>query len=91
MPDWHLRVKAPCALLFAGGAAVNLLLAAGVVAWMEGPAGYGYFGVWFVCTNLLVGGFNLLPLPGLDGWRMAGCLRLLIQRAWQRHRLTPYI
>lgn len=77
-------------LLAAAGPAVNLLLAAGMLTWMEGPAGYGYFGLWFVCTNLLVGGFNLLPLPGLDGWRMAGCLRLLAQRVWKNRR-TPYI
>lgn len=73
-------------LLAAAGPGVNLLLAAGMLAWMEGPAGYGYFGLWFVCTNLLVGGFNLLPLPGLDGWHMAGCLWLIVRRALDRRR-----
>lgn len=77
-------------LLAAAGPGVNLLLAAGMLVWMEGPAGYGYFGLWFTCTNLLVGGFNLLPLPGLDGWRMAGCLRLIVHRALD-HRRKPYI
>lgn len=76
-------------LLAAAGPAVNLLLAAGMLAWMDGPAGYRYFGLWFVCTNLLVGGFNLLPVPGLDGWRMAGCLRQLAQ--YRLHGRLPYI
>lgn len=79
-------------LLAAAGPGVNLGLAAVTMLWMEGPAGYGYFGLWFACTNLLVGGFNLLPVPGLDGWRMAGCLRLLLAGALDACRkAAPYI
>lgn len=78
-------------LLAAAGPGVNLLLGMGALLWMEGPAGYGYFGLWFACTNLLVGGFNLLPVPGLDGWRMAGCLRTLAAGALAGRRRPPYI
>lgn len=66
--------------LAAAGPAVNLLLAAGMLAWMDGPGQYGYFGMWFAATHLLVGGFNLLPLPGLDGWQIAASLRALAGR-----------
>ena len=57
-----------------------LALAAGMLAWMDGPGQYGYFGMWFAATHLLVGGFNLLPLPGLDGWQIAASLRALAGR-----------
>ena len=50
-----------------------LLACAAVLLFMRG-AGYSYGGYWFACCNLLVGGSNLLPLPGLDGWRIAGAL-----------------
>ena len=50
-----------------------LALCAAVLLFMRG-AGYSYGGYWFACCNLLVGGSNLLPLPGLDGWRIAGVL-----------------
>src|SRR5699024_4130543 len=66
--------------LAAAGPAANLLLAAGMLAWMDGPGQYGYFGMWFAATHLLVGGFNLLPLPGLDGWQIAASLRALAGR-----------
>ena len=66
--------------LAAAGPAVNLLLAAGMLAWMDGPGQYSYFGMWFAATHLLVGGFNLLPLPGLDGWQIAASLRALAGR-----------
>lgn len=78
-------------LLAAAGPAVNLLLAGTMLAWMDGPAGYSYFGLWFASTNLLVGGFNLLPVPGLDGWRIAGCLRQLVQYRLRCHSTYPYI
>ena len=61
-------------LLAASGPAVNLLLAAGAMVWMP-FGGYSYFGLWFTATNLLVGGTNLLPLPGLDGGQMMAALR----------------
>ena len=79
-------------LLFAGAMlAVNLLFAGAMLAWMDGTAGYSYFGLWFACANLLVGGFNLLPVPGLDGWRIAGCLRQLVQYRLRCHSTYPYI
>lgn len=60
-------------LLAAAGPLANLLVCAAVLLFMRG-AGYSYGGYWFACCNLLVGGSNLLPLPGLDGWRIAGAL-----------------
>ena len=60
-------------LLAAAGPLANLLACAAVLLFMRG-AGYSYGGYWFACCNLLVGGSNLLPLPGLDGWRIAGAL-----------------
>ena len=63
--------------LAAAGPAVNLGLAAAALGWMAGPGQYSYFGMWLAAANLLVGGFNLLPLPGLDGWQIAGSLRAL--------------
>ena len=60
-------------LLAAAGPLANLLVCAAVLLFMRG-AGYSYGGYWFACCNLLVGGSNLLPLPGLDGWRIAGTL-----------------
>ena len=54
-------------LLAAAGPLANLL-ASGTVLWaMQAVGHYSYAGYWFACTNLLVGGANLLPLPGLDG------------------------
>ena len=60
-------------LLATAGPLANLLVCAAVLLFMRG-AGYSYGGYWFACCNLLVGGSNLLPLPGLDGWRIAGAL-----------------
>ena len=60
-------------LLAAAGPLANLLVCAAVLLFMRG-AGYSYGGYWFACCNLLVGGSNLLLLPGLDGWRIAGAL-----------------
>lgn len=59
--------------LAAAGPLVNLglcCLAHGVMAWQ----GASYAGYWFAAVNLLVGGLNLLPLPGLDGGRILACL-----------------
>ena len=53
-------------LLAAAGPATNLLLCVAGVWWMD-HWGYTYAGYWFVSANLLLGLFNLLPLPGLDG------------------------
>lgn len=71
-----LPVRAELALALAGPA-VNALLALGALAGMRWGWGYSYRGCWFAATNLLVGGFNLLPLPGLDGARALGCLQNL--------------
>ncbi len=45
---------------------------------------YSYSGYWFACTNLLVGGANLLPLPGLDG---AHILHGLFYSLDKQHRI----
>ncbi len=60
-------------VLAAAGPLTNLLACAAVLAWMRCTA-YTYGGYWFACCNLLVGGSNLLPLPGLDGGHIAGCV-----------------
>lgn len=57
-------------LLAAAGPLCNLLVCCAVLGWMEGTGQYSYGGYWFASANLLVGGVNLLPLPGLDGARM---------------------
>ena len=66
-------------LLAAAGPAVNLLACAAALAFMHGTA-YSYGGYWFACCNLLVGTSNLLPLPGLDGWHIAGCVLHFLQK-----------
>ena len=60
-------------ILAAAGPLANLLACAAALAFMRCTA-YTYGGYWFACCNLLVGGSNLLPLPGLDGWHIAGCV-----------------
>lgn len=58
-------------LLATAGPVTNLVLCmAGV--WVMDRWGYTYNGCWFVSANLLLGLFNLLPLPGLDGARLFG-------------------
>lgn len=56
-------------MLAAAGPLTNLLFCAAGVGVME-LWGYTYAGYWFVSANLLLGAFNLLPLPGLDGARI---------------------
>lgn len=60
-------------LLAAAGPLTNLLLSAAACLFMRcrGPR---YAGCAFAAVNLLVGGANLLPLPGLDGARILACL-----------------
>lgn len=58
-------------ILAAAGPLTNFLLCAAGVCFMEWQ-GYTYSGYWFVSANLLLGIFNLLPLPGLDGARLLG-------------------
>lgn len=55
------------------GPAANLLAAGAVLLAMQHRAGYTGYG--FACCNLLLAGFNLLPMPPLDG----NYLRLFIQ------------
>lgn len=61
-------------LLAMAGPAVNLALCILCLVWMEYVGGYTYPGYRFACVNLLLGAFNLLPLPGLDGGRLAAVL-----------------
>ena len=56
-------------ILSAAGPVTNLILCAAGV-WFMDRWGYTYAGYWFVSANLLLGLFNLLPLPGLDGARL---------------------
>lgn len=56
-------------LLAAAGPLVNLLCCITVLVWMHNVH-FCYGGYWFASANLLVGGINLLPLPGLDGERL---------------------
>lgn len=60
-------------MLAAAGPLTNFLLCAAGVCFMEWQ-GYTYGGYWFVSANLLLGIFNLLPLPGLDGARLLGSI-----------------
>lgn len=54
--------------LAAAGPVVNLIAAGAVYLWMQYRA--SYWGWFFLGTNLLVGGFNLLPVGPLDGKRI---------------------
>ena len=60
----------PCkeGILAAAGPAVNLIAAGMAYLWMLYRA--SYWGWFFLGTNLLVGGFNLLPVGPLDGKRI---------------------
>lgn len=55
-------------ILAAAGPAVNLLAAGAAYLCMLQEA--SYWGWFFLGTNLLVGGFNLLPVGPLDGKRI---------------------
>lgn len=60
----------PCkeGVLAAAGPSVNLIAAGTAYLWMQQSA--SYWGWFFLGTNLLVGGFNLLPVGPLDGKRI---------------------
>lgn len=62
-------------LLAAAGPLCNLLASCVVLGGMELTGACSYLGYWFASVNLLVGGMNLLPLPGLDGARMLRAFR----------------
>ena len=66
-------------ILAAAGPLANFAVCAAVLIFMRCTA-YTYGGYWFACCNLLVGGSNLLPLPGLDGWHIAACLLHFLQK-----------
>lgn len=72
-------------LLAAAGPAANAALAAAALLGM-GLWGYTYGGYWFAAVNLLTGGFNLLPVPGLDGAVMLGCAADLVRARRARRR-----
>ena len=55
-------------VLAAAGPAVNFIAAGITFVWMQQQA--SYWGWFFLGTNLLVGGFNLLPVGPLDGKRI---------------------
>lgn len=55
--------------LAAAGPLANLLVCLAACAWMA-ARGLTYRGCWLAAVSLLVGGANLLPLPGLDGARI---------------------
>ena len=71
-------------LLAAAGPLANLLACCTVLLYMQTAGQYSYSGYWFACTNLLVGGANLLPLPGLDG---AHILHGMFYSLDKRHRI----
>ena len=71
-------------LLAAAGPLANLLACCAALWYMQAVGQYSYAGYWFACTNLLVGGANLLPLPGLDG---AHILHWLFYRLDKRNRI----
>ena len=73
----RLRLRAPAVTLF-------LLACCTVLLYMQTAGQYSYSGYWFACTNLLVGGANLLPLPGLDG---AHILHGMFYSLDKRHRI----
>ncbi|MGN0974424.1 MAG: peptidase [Gemmiger sp.] len=64
-------------LLAVAGPCANFLCCVLFLICMESWAGYSYAGHWFAAANVLTGGFNLLPLPGLDGAAAVDCLRQL--------------
>ena len=70
--------------LAAAGPLANLLACCTVLLYMQTAGQYSYGGYWFACTNLLVGGANLLPLPGLDG---AHILHGMFYSLDKRHRI----
>ena len=65
-------------LLAAAGPCVNLILSISSILWMEYAGGYSGRGWNFASVNLLLGAFNLLPLPELDG---AHIVRILLWEA----------
>jgi len=61
-------------VLAAAGPLCNLILCSVTILHMRFWGQYSYGGYWFASINLLVGTANLLPVPGLDGYRILCCL-----------------
>jgi len=80
------------ALVAAAGPAMNFVLAwLGALAMLgfDGPGLFNWaaiqFLLYFILSNLVLGLFNLLPIPPLDGGRIAvGILPLSMAMAWAR-------
>lgn len=84
-PAWVVLTPKQFIILAAAGPAVNLVLAAGGIAWLLGhPASYRL--CYFIAANLLLGAFNLLPIHGLDGWQINSNLGILFHSKIQTQK-----
>jgi Zn-dependent protease len=91
---WRFRdPRRGMALVACAGPAMNFFLAWAAAVLMPATSmGHGgilsgvmQFLVYFMITNLVLGLFNLLPIPPLDGGRIAvGLLPLQLARLWAR-------
>jgi Zn-dependent protease len=93
-PHRFRRLRAGLVVVSAAGAAANFALAAllypvyGALIRMPGTDGtvFGFFHEWLVslamygvAVNIIIGAFNLLPIPPLDG---SNILAALLPRSW---------
>ncbi len=100
--DWRKlrRPQRDMALVAAAGPAANLLMAIAwamvlkLAAWLDGSmpwlsAPLIYMGLTGIIVNLLLAALNLIPLPPLDGSRVASAL---MPARWARvyNRIEPY-
>jgi Zn-dependent protease len=94
------RPKRDMAIVAAAGPSANLMMALGwglvikvstllppTAGWVAAPL--SYMGVWGVDINIALMVLNLIPVPPLDGGRVAVGL-LPGPLAWQLSRLEPY-
>jgi Zn-dependent protease len=80
------------ALVAAAGPAMNFVLAwlgALAILAFQGPGSFNHYAIqglfYFILSNLVLGLFNLLPIPPLDGGRIAvGILPLNLAIAWSK-------
>lgn len=77
-------------LVVMAGPLMNLLMAP--LAYLMYSAGWWdvYWAQYFVMVNLLLAGFNLLPIYPLDGGRLVGLLLLAVQPYLRAIRLRVY-